>query len=207
MSELDASFEKLLGRQPTDTDRKQLYQVRDALGLKNNDALWLVLMALQSYDERYKAIPAQISTAAKDSAASAAAQAQAQINSAVAALVPSVEKAVERGAAGAVKRIQFGKSMFSIWLGMLALGAAVALGWVLGAGIYTGAENHHITWTDFWHLCAWGIGIGTASPMLILIGGLDLSGDDKTAWWQWLAMLAGAGGAILLALNFLGLVH
>jgi hypothetical protein len=41
MSELDDSFAKLLGRQPSDAERQQLYTVRDALGLKNNDALWL----------------------------------------------------------------------------------------------------------------------------------------------------------------------
>jgi hypothetical protein len=28
---------------------RPLYQVRDALGLKNNDALWLVLMAMEHY--------------------------------------------------------------------------------------------------------------------------------------------------------------
>ena len=47
MSDLDDSFAKLLARQPTDAERQRLYQVRDALGLKNNDALWLVLMALE----------------------------------------------------------------------------------------------------------------------------------------------------------------
>jgi hypothetical protein len=50
MNELEDSFAKLLGRQPTDADRQRLYRVRDALGLKNNDALWLVLMALQHYE-------------------------------------------------------------------------------------------------------------------------------------------------------------
>ena len=39
MSDLDDSFAKLLGRQPSDAERQNLYRVRDALGLKNNDAL------------------------------------------------------------------------------------------------------------------------------------------------------------------------
>ena len=53
MSDLDDSFAKLLGRQPSDAERQSLYRVRDALGLKNNDALWLVLMALQHYQGQY----------------------------------------------------------------------------------------------------------------------------------------------------------
>ncbi|WP_086382712.1 DUF6753 family protein [Caballeronia sordidicola] len=63
---LDESFAKLLGRQPSDAERQKLYVVRDALGLKNNDALWLVLMALQHYQTQYEAFPAAISQAAKE---------------------------------------------------------------------------------------------------------------------------------------------
>ena len=33
MSDLDDSFAKLLGRQPSDAERQSLYRVRDALGL------------------------------------------------------------------------------------------------------------------------------------------------------------------------------
>lgn len=65
MSELDESFAQLLGRQPSDIERQQLYRVRDALGLKNNDALWLVLMALQHYQTQYIQIPAAIAKSAE----------------------------------------------------------------------------------------------------------------------------------------------
>lgn len=66
MSDLDDSFAKLLGRQPSDTERQSLYRVRDALGLKNNDALWLVLMALEHYQGQYEKFPQAIAQAAKD---------------------------------------------------------------------------------------------------------------------------------------------
>jgi hypothetical protein len=64
MSDLDDSFAKLLGRQPSDTERQNLYRVRDALGLKNNDAIWLVLMALQHYQTKYEEYPEKIAQAA-----------------------------------------------------------------------------------------------------------------------------------------------
>lgn len=66
MSDLEDSFAKLLGRQPTDAERQQLYQVRDALGLKNNDALWLVLMALQYHHDLYARFPELIKRMAVD---------------------------------------------------------------------------------------------------------------------------------------------
>jgi hypothetical protein len=39
--------------------------VRDALELKSNDALWLVLMALQHYQRQYEQVPARIEDAAQ----------------------------------------------------------------------------------------------------------------------------------------------
>ena len=64
MSDLDDSFAKLLGRQPSDKERIALYRVRDALGLRNNDALWLVLMALEHYLNLYDIIPSRIEATA-----------------------------------------------------------------------------------------------------------------------------------------------
>jgi len=65
MNELNDSFATLLGRLPSDSELQQLYRVRDALGLKNNDALWLVLMALQHYQTQYEEFPARIAKSAR----------------------------------------------------------------------------------------------------------------------------------------------
>jgi hypothetical protein len=81
VTELEDSFAKLLGAQPSDKDRQDLYRVRDALGLKSNDALWLVLMGLQHYQSQYERFPARIEDAARrtlqkfETAADAAARA------------------------------------------------------------------------------------------------------------------------------------
>lgn len=96
MSELDESFERLLGRLPTDAERQDLYRVRDALGLKNNDALWLVLMALQHYETQYKKIPAVIEEATSVAAENAKTQATASFNEATAKLVAGASKTIRR---------------------------------------------------------------------------------------------------------------
>jgi hypothetical protein len=67
MSELDHSFAKLLGKQPSDAERQNLYRVREALDLKNNDAMWLIVMALQHYKSLYENIPNDIEQVASRS--------------------------------------------------------------------------------------------------------------------------------------------
>jgi hypothetical protein len=60
------SFTKLLGRQPTDWERQEHFRARDALGLRNNDALWPLLMMLGHYRTLYAEFPALIARAAND---------------------------------------------------------------------------------------------------------------------------------------------
>jgi len=66
MSTIDDSFAKLLGRQPSDDEKQKLYRVKDALHLDNDDALWLVLIALQHYQTLYEQIPGAIDKVAVD---------------------------------------------------------------------------------------------------------------------------------------------
>lgn len=98
MSDLDHSFEKLLGRQPSDADRQQLYKVRDALGLKNNDALWLVLMALQHYQGQYEKFPQAIAQAAKDTLVSFKVTADATVKASAEAAKADLAQAVAAAA-------------------------------------------------------------------------------------------------------------
>jgi hypothetical protein len=94
MSELEGSFAKLLGRQPSDTERQKLYQVRDALGLKNNDALWLVLMALEHYQGQYEKFPEKIAQATKDALLNFKATADATVKASAEAAKADMAKVV-----------------------------------------------------------------------------------------------------------------
>jgi hypothetical protein len=59
---LENSFHKLLGRQPTDKEIQSLYRTRDALGLKNNDALWLIIMSQEFQRGEYEDLSNKIET-------------------------------------------------------------------------------------------------------------------------------------------------
>lgn len=62
MVEVEATFEKLIGRQPSPKEIQSLYRVKNALNIRDNDALWMVLMALESYDTMYRKYPGQIAS-------------------------------------------------------------------------------------------------------------------------------------------------
>jgi hypothetical protein len=64
MSNVDNTFEILTDRKPTDQERQVLYKVRDALGIRNNDAMWQILVILEYYKTLYESIPKQIVDAA-----------------------------------------------------------------------------------------------------------------------------------------------
>ena len=197
MSELEESFAKLLGRQPSDTERQNLYRVRDALGLKNNDALWLVLMALEHYEQLYAGIPERIEAAAKKAARSAAAQAQADVNSAIAQLVPSVESAVREGARWALAQESLVRSMLTLIAGCVVVGVVFAIGVLYGARIFAVAAAGQLGWMEFWTQIGWSLALGTAAPGLFLIGVVQI--EDERAWWQYLALALGVVAVVVPA--------
>ena len=55
-----SSFESMLGRAATERERDQLRRVQAELGLRENDALWLVIFALQYYEGLYRQFPKAI---------------------------------------------------------------------------------------------------------------------------------------------------
>jgi len=111
MSDLDDSFVKLLGRQPSDAEQQSLYRVRDALGLKNNDALWLVLMALQHYQWQYEKFPQAIAQAAKDTLVNFKATADATVKASAEAAKADLAQAV----AAAAQEVAHNTSAKQMW--------------------------------------------------------------------------------------------
>ena len=57
---VEEAFAKVLGRQPSEVERGRLYRIRDALGLRDNDAFWYIVLVLEHYDSLYRDYPSQI---------------------------------------------------------------------------------------------------------------------------------------------------
>jgi hypothetical protein len=60
VSTLDDSFRELVDRLPTDEVRQELFRARDMLNIKNNDALWPLLVMRRHYETIYSRVPALI---------------------------------------------------------------------------------------------------------------------------------------------------
>jgi len=100
---IETSFAKLLGRQPTDAERVRLYRVKDALGLGDNDALWLVVMALEHDLTLFEGIPEKIAQA------SVAAQREIEAHSAHAIEVGKLELGKTLGAIAAESKAELNR--------------------------------------------------------------------------------------------------
>jgi hypothetical protein len=57
---LEETFAKIVGRHASDEERQRLYRLRDALGLRDNDAFWSIVMALEYYDSFFRRYPAEL---------------------------------------------------------------------------------------------------------------------------------------------------
>jgi hypothetical protein len=60
VSDVETAFEQVIGRQPSDAERQRLYKLRDSLGLRENDAFWFIVMALEQYDALFREYPRQL---------------------------------------------------------------------------------------------------------------------------------------------------
>ncbi|HHV7525114.1 TPA: hypothetical protein ACUNF5_006665 [Burkholderia orbicola] len=178
MLDVEASFEKLLGRQPSEKEIQSLYRVKNALNIRDNDALWLVLMALESYDTLYRKYPTMISDQVgkilDEQRTTMAAIADAETKKALGTLADAVSKTSERVAVRLVDASRW-LSWGWAWFAFAAFGTlCVFVGFVLGSG----------------RLPYWAGSTPGDGPLVAILGALARTPAG------WLAAAGGAAAAI-----------
>lgn len=138
MIDVERTFERLIGRQPSDKEIQNLYRVKGALEIQDNDALWLVLMALESYDTLYRRYPAiidaQLQKSLEDQRTTIAAIADAETKRALGALAQAVCSTSESVA------LRLTQASWMLWSGLITLAMVMfgsfctLMGFVLGSG-------------------------------------------------------------------------
>jgi hypothetical protein len=126
---VENAFAVLWERQPTDKERQRLMRGRDAVGIKDNDALWTLLMVLEHYEILYERFPALIAKAASDVTDNARAAAEAELKAAAARTRAELAKSVAQTAHDIAGRVA--SATRSKWF---LIGVAVACGAFLGIG-------------------------------------------------------------------------
>jgi hypothetical protein len=130
VADLDDSFAQLLGRQPSDKEKQDLYRVRDALKLKATDAVWLLLMALQHYKTLYEEFPARIAGATRDVTKAVRGAAEAQAKAAQEETKKALIQAVHEAAVKSAENASGAKFLnwLSIAAGVICL-TLMVVGW------------------------------------------------------------------------------
>jgi hypothetical protein len=195
---LSRAFKEILGRDPKDEDRQQLFRIMQAMGVQDNDAIYSIALLLYSYEEKIGRIPDEIKRAGetqqaalKASAELAANQAQAGINDSVLALLPNIradiKSVVGRSASTAIKRIELGRGMFSIWSGGLVAAGLILLGILIDSGVYRYGFLHPKQIQAFQTIYGWQIVIALVLPPFLGLGLYaienDYSSESKFAGW------------------------
>ena len=129
-----SSFERMLGRAATERERDQLRRVQAELGLRENDALWLVIFALQYYDGLYRQFPKAIAAEAQRVLSDTRATAEATIRAGAESAKADLAKAIAMTARDVARDVARRQMIHWLVIGIL-LGAGL-----LGAGIYIGAH-------------------------------------------------------------------
>lgn len=131
-ADVSPAFEKLLGRAATETEREQLRKIRDALGLRDNDALWSVLFALQYYDSLYrqfpKAIAAEAGRVLSECRAASEASARASIEDARADLAKAIAITAQGMARPITRRQQLQWAIIGFLIGAMAFAGGLLVG-------------------------------------------------------------------------------
>ena len=195
---LSKAFREILGREPDDNDRQQLFRIMQAMGVQDNDAIYSIALLLYSYEEKIGRIPDQIKKAGQEQqealkagAELAANQAQAGINESVLSLLPNIradiKSVVGRSASTAIKRIELGRGMFSIWSGGLVAAGLILFGILIDSGVYRYWLMSSKKILDFQTIYGWQIVIALVLPPFFGLGLYaienDYSSESKFAGW------------------------
>jgi len=132
-----SSFERMLGRAATERERDQLRRVQAELGLHENDALWLVIFALQYYDGLYRQFPKAIAAEAQRVLSETRATAEATIRAGAESAKADLAKAIATTARDVAHDVARRQMVQWLIVGMLVGAGLLSVGVYIGARIGT----------------------------------------------------------------------
>lgn len=201
------------GSEPSPEQVQRIEAIAHRAGIERTDAMLPILAALDIYHGAFSRLPGNVATrcksVAEQAAATASTMAQANMNNAVARLVPAFEKQFRESIDAAVKRIQLGSSLLSIFAGLIMLAMFFVAGMLFGSRILAELQDGTLTQAQVWHELGWATGLGIASSLLLIYVGIDWlhSGSGRPNRTQTLLALLGTSGFVTLICHQLAIFH
>jgi hypothetical protein len=200
---LSKAFQEITGEELGDGDRQHLFRIMQSMGVQDNDAIYSIVISLYGYEKIFGRIPDKIQKAADTEIAKmkaagqlAVTQATGQFNESVLALLPGIRadvtRDVSRAATTAIRRIEFGRGMLSLWAGGLIASGLIVLGILIDSGVYRYWFTHPKEIQTFSILYGWQIAIALSLPPFLGLGLYaienDYSTESKFAGWVIIAI-------------------
>jgi hypothetical protein len=105
VKEVEDAFAAYFDRQPNDKERQRLMRGRAAAGIRDNDALWTLLMVLEHYETLYERFPALIAKAASEVTGKARIAAEGELKAAAARTHAALAESVAQTARDIAERV------------------------------------------------------------------------------------------------------
>ncbi len=206
LSNIGRAIETITGRAAAPGEIQRLLAIARVLGLREDDGMLPILAALDAYHGIFSRLPAQMKSAAKAAADGSAAQAKDRVAEAVSHLVPTVESAVERTAAGVVRRVHVARSLWSIAVVVMILAAVFFVGELIGAGFLHAVRDAraNLSWFDAFGPLSWRAGLAAAAVAVGIWGYYDYTSTSEEGR-SWLPFIAAALlAAVVIAKTAIG---
>lgn len=200
-------FARLLGRQPSEAEVARLMRVKDALGIADNDALWVVILALENYDVALRRYPALLSAETDRVLANV----RQSIESMARMEAQRAQHTLAEAVAATAQRIADARATRSLWLmlGWAVVGATLLAGLCLTAGFVLASGQ-----APFWAAAPQPGGSALLGLLhLVLaapVGWVAVAATGvcvSVAWWRGMGhrpswtQVAGMSGLLLMALG------
>ena len=206
LSNIGRAIETITGRAAAPGEIQRLLAIARVLGMREDDGMLPILAALDAYHGIFSRLPAQMQSAAKAAADGAAAQAKDRVAEAVSHLVPTVQSAVERAAAGVVRRVHVARSLGSIAIVVMILAAVFLAGELIGAGFLRAVRDAraNLSWFDALGPLSWRAGLAAAAVAVGIWGYYDYTGTsgEERSWLPFIA--AALLAAVVIAKTAMG---
>jgi hypothetical protein len=214
---LSRAFQEITGEDLNDADRQHLFRIMQSMGVQDNDAIYSIVISLYGYEKIFGKIPDKIQKAAdaeiakmKGASQLAVTQATEQFNQSVLALLPGIRADVTRdvsqAATTAIRRIEVGRGMLSLWGGLMAIAVSILFGLLIQSGVYQDMLKHPKSISQYQNNFGWAVAIALSLPPFLGLGCWMLentySSESKFAGW----MIIGASiiGFLIPGLKIMG---
>jgi hypothetical protein len=128
-------FRTIAGREPTKEELQRLMASAQIIGLRNDDAMLLLLATLEVYNGMYSRAPAMIAATIKQAEGNARETADSAIRTATANMLPTLTQTLKDASRQTIVNLQIKQAGLIVMLASLAIALVFFIGFLSGSTV------------------------------------------------------------------------